>query len=109
MRHPIGGRRSSAVSQSHLRRCQKKNDEYVHDECQKIRANARLTVTEVLQAIAFKQKLAGDDKPQYAKEAPQPRYVDLWQAFLTHKAKLYLKHIAGPANGTSTMGGLRKR
>ncbi len=69
---------------------QKIIDDYKHDEGQKFRANARLTVAEVLQAIAFKHKLTGiDEKPQYAKEAPHRRYVDLWQAFLTRKAKLY--------------------
>ncbi|MFK7777967.1 MAG: PSD1 and planctomycete cytochrome C domain-containing protein [Gimesia sp.] len=69
---------------------QKKIDEYVHAECQKFRTKSRLNVAEVLQAVAFKQKLTGaNDKPQYAKEAPHRRYVDLWQAFLTRKAKLY--------------------
>lgn len=68
---------------------QNKLNEYVHGEAQKFRANARLNIADVLQAIAFNQKLAGDEKPQYKKEAPHRRYISLWQAFLTKKAKSY--------------------
>ncbi|QDU49934.1 PSD1 and planctomycete cytochrome C domain-containing protein [Gimesia panareensis] len=67
---------------------QQKVDDYIHAEADKFRANARLTVGEVLQAVAEKQNLAqGDEKPQYAKEAPHRRYVDLWRAFLARSMK----------------------
>ncbi|MCA9016542.1 MAG: DUF1553 domain-containing protein, partial [Planctomycetaceae bacterium] len=69
---------------------QKKVDDYKRDEFQKFRANARLKVADVLQAVIEKQKLVqGDEKPQYEKEAPHQRYVDLWHAFLSGKAKAY--------------------
>ncbi|QDT98100.1 PSD1 and planctomycete cytochrome C domain-containing protein [Gimesia aquarii] len=67
---------------------QKKLDDFIHEESEKFRAKARLTVADVLQAIVEKEKLA-NEKPQYEKEAPHRGYVALWQAFLKRKAKSY--------------------
>ncbi len=68
---------------------QKNVDDYIHGEAEKFRATARLTVGDVLQAVAEKQKLAaGDLKPEYeGKEAPHRRYVDLWRSYLARNAK----------------------
>ena len=78
------------VYQAERAKRQKKIDDYVHDEGLKFRTKARLNVGEVLQAIAFMQKLTGIvEKPQYAKEAPHRQYINLWQAFLKRKAKSY--------------------
>lgn len=85
---------------------QKKVDDYIHAEAEKFRASARLSVDEVLQAVAEKQNLAqGDEKPKYAKEAPHRRYVDLWRAFLAKKAKTY-RPVFAP---WSEFAGLKKQ
>ncbi|QGQ21666.1 DUF1553 domain-containing protein [Gimesia benthica] len=85
---------------------QKKVDDYVHAEADKFRALARLSVGEVLQAVAEKQNLAqGDEKPQYSKEAPHRRYVDLWRAFLGKKSKDY-RSVFAP---WSEFAGLKKQ
>ncbi|QDU09294.1 PSD1 and planctomycete cytochrome C domain-containing protein [Gimesia aquarii] len=67
---------------------QKKLDDFIHEESEKFRAKARLTVADVLQAIVEKEKLS-NEKPQYEKETPHRGYVALWQAFLKRKAKSY--------------------
>lgn len=91
---PLIGKPKSAKAyaeyQAERAKRQKNLDDYVHSEAQKFRAKARLTVSEALQAIAEKAKLArGNEKPQYSKEAPHRRYVDHWRLFLTLKAKNY--------------------
>ncbi|QDV50417.1 PSD1 and planctomycete cytochrome C domain-containing protein [Gimesia fumaroli] len=105
----IGKSKSEAefkVYQAERAKRQKKVDDYIRDEAQKFRADARLKVADVLQAVAEKEKLAaGDVKPQYEKDAPHRRYVDLWRSFLARKAKsnrpvftpwMELKTIKGP-------------
>jgi len=78
------------VYQAERAKRQKKVDDYIQAEAQKVRADGRLKIAEVLQAVAEREKLAqGDEKPQYEKEAPHRRYVDLWRAFLSRKAKSY--------------------
>jgi len=69
---------------------QQKVDNYIKEEARKFRADSRLKIAEVLQAVAEKDKLAYDgEQPQYEKEEPNRRYVDLWRSFLNGKAKGY--------------------
>jgi len=85
---------------------QKKLDDYVHAEAGKFRTQARLSVGEVLQAVAEKQNLVpGEEKPQYTKDAPHRRYVDMWRSFLGGKAKAY-RPVFAP---WSELAGLKKQ
>ncbi|WP_339731930.1 PSD1 and planctomycete cytochrome C domain-containing protein [uncultured Gimesia sp.] len=89
----IGKSKSEAefkVYQAERAKRQKKVDDYIRDEAQKFRVDARLTIADVLQAVAEKEKLVqGDAKPEYEKDAPHRHYVDQWQDFLIRKAEAY--------------------
>lgn len=96
------------VYQAERAKRQKKRDDYIGDEAEKFRVDARLKTGDVLQAVAEKNKLvAGELKPQYEKDAPHPRYINLWRVYLGRQTKsspavftpwLELSRIKAPAN-----------